>query len=94
MHSPMQQHALKWGGRRESASTSSRVFQTGGEEASDDKWNVDTLIYDVVSRLRQWGGVGGGEKESRCGWVQVRTWPNSTCCQHNKSLLTLVTKVC
>jgi len=33
----MQQHALKWGGRRVSASTSSKVFQTAGEEDSDDK---------------------------------------------------------
>jgi hypothetical protein len=64
----MQQHALKWGGRRESASTSSRVFQTAGEGKNDDKGSVDTLIYIIVSRLRQWEGVGrgtGGEVESR-----------------------------
>ena len=34
------------------------MFQTGGEEASDGKWNVDTLIYDIVSRPQQWGRVG------------------------------------
>jgi hypothetical protein len=28
----MQQNALKWGERRESASTSCRVFQTAGDE--------------------------------------------------------------
>jgi hypothetical protein len=33
----MQQNTLKWEERRESASTSARVFQTAGEENSDDK---------------------------------------------------------
>ena len=64
----MQQNALKWRGRRESASPSSWVFQTAGEGKNDDKESVDTLIYNIVSRLRQWEGVGrgtGGEVESR-----------------------------
>jgi hypothetical protein len=64
----MQQNALKWRGRRESASASSRVFQTTGEGKNDDKESVDTLIYIMVSRLRQWEGVErgpGGEVESR-----------------------------
>jgi hypothetical protein len=38
----------------------------------DDKKNVDTLIYIIVSRLRQWGGVGkrgeeGGGREAEVG---------------------------
>jgi hypothetical protein len=42
------------------------VFQTAGNEEENDKRSVDTLLCDVVSRLRQWGGVGrrrGGEVE-------------------------------
>jgi hypothetical protein len=57
------------GRRRESASASSRVFQTAGEGGSDDKWSIYTLIYNIVSRLRQWddvgkSGGGGGGKEA------------------------------
>lgn len=68
----MQQHALKWGGRRESASTSSRVFQTTWEGRNDDKGSIDTLIYNIVSRLRQWddvgkSGGGGGGREAEVG---------------------------
>ena len=68
MYLLMQQHAMRWGERRGSASTFLRVFQMAGEGKSDDKYIVDTLIYIVVSRLKQWQGVRretGGEVESR-----------------------------
>jgi hypothetical protein len=81
MYLLMQQNALKWGGRRESASTSSKVFQTAWEGDSDDKRSVYTLIYNIVSRLRQWydvgesgGGEGGREAEvvgSKLGLSQI-----------------------
>jgi hypothetical protein len=71
MHLLRQQHALKWGGKRESASTSTKVFQTAGNEEENDKRSVDTLLYDVVSRLRQWEDVG--RRRGGCGRVQVWT---------------------
>jgi len=49
-----QQHAQKWGRRRESASTSTKVFQVAKDEEGDDKRSICTLLGDVVSRLRQW----------------------------------------
>ena len=79
-----QQHALKWGGRSESASTSTKVFQTAGDEEREDKRSVDTLLCDVVSRLRQWEGVGrrrGGEVEvvrSKFGLSQIPPAANLT----------------
>ena len=39
------------------------MFQTAREGENDDKWSIYTLIYNVVSRLRQWDDVeksGGG----------------------------------
>jgi hypothetical protein len=70
------------------------MFQAAGDEEGKDKRSVYTLLCDVVARLKWWEGVGrrrGGE--GGCGRVQVRTWPNSTHCPLNKSLLTLLTKV-
>jgi hypothetical protein len=77
----MQQSALKWGRRRESASAPSRVFQTAWEGENDDKRSIYTLIYNIVSRLRQWddversaGGRGGREVEvvgSKLGLGQI-----------------------
>jgi hypothetical protein len=69
-----QQHAQKWGGRRESVSTSTKLFQAAGDEEEKDKRSVYTLLGDVELRLRQWEGVGrrrGGE--GGCGRVQVQT---------------------
>jgi hypothetical protein len=86
-----QQHAQKGGGRRESASTSIKMFQTAGDDKGKDKRSVYTLLCGVVARLRQWGGVG--RRRGGCGGVQVRTWPHPTYCPLNKSLLTMLTKV-
>jgi hypothetical protein len=69
------------GGRRESASTSTKMFQAAWDEEKKDKKSVDTLLWDVVSRLRQWGGVGrkrGGEGdvvESKFGLGQIHLLP-------------------
>ena len=46
------------GGRRQSASTSTKVFQAAGDEERKDKTGVYTLLCDVVARLRQWEGMG------------------------------------
>lgn len=79
-----QQHPLKWGGRRESASTSTKVSQRAGDEEENDKRNVDTLLCDVVSRLRQWEDVGrrrGRELEvvgSKFGLGQIPPVANLT----------------
>jgi hypothetical protein len=64
MYLLMQQHALRWGGKGGSASASSWMFQTGREGENDYKGSVDTLLYNVVSRLKWWEGVErerGGE---------------------------------
>jgi hypothetical protein len=75
---PRQKYALKRGGRRVSASTSTKMFQKAGNEERKDKRGVDTLLCDVVSRLRQWEGVegrrGGGEPDvvgSKFGLSQI-----------------------
>jgi hypothetical protein len=63
--------------KQESASASTRVFQAAGNEEDSDKRSVDNLICNVVSRLRQWEGVGrrrGGEVEvvgSKFGLSQI-----------------------
>jgi hypothetical protein len=43
------------------------VFQTVWEGEIDDKWSIYTLIYNIVSRLRQWDDVGknGGGRRGR-----------------------------
>ena len=33
------------------------MFQAAGDEGKHDERCVNTLLVDVVSRLRQWGGV-------------------------------------
>jgi hypothetical protein len=75
---------LRSGGeRRESASTSTKVFQVARDEEENDKRSVYTLLSDVVSRLRQWEGVGEEEAEvvgSKFGLSQI-----SPVCQLNKS---------
>jgi hypothetical protein len=68
MYSLMQQCALKWGRRGSQHRHHPGCSRQLGEGKNDDKWSVDTLIYNIVSRLRQWEGVGrgtGGEVESR-----------------------------
>jgi hypothetical protein len=65
------------GRKEESASASTRVFQAAGDEEENDKRSVDTLVCDVVSRLRQWEDVRkrrGGEAEvvgSKFGLSQI-----------------------
>jgi len=47
------------------------VFQTVWEGESDDKWSIYTLIYNIVSRLRQWDDVGKSGEE---GEEERRRW--------------------
>jgi hypothetical protein len=60
------------------------VFQTAGDEGRNDKRSVDTLLCDVVSRLRQWedgGRRGGGELDvvgSKFGLSQIPPVANLT----------------
>ena len=63
-----QQHAQKWGGRRESASTSTKVFHVAKDEEGNDKRSIYTLLGDVVSRLKQWEGVGKEERQRGRMW--------------------------
>ena len=49
------------------------MFQAAGDEGKHDERCVNTLLVDVVSRLRQWNGVGRRDREGGRGTVQVWT---------------------
>jgi hypothetical protein len=56
------------GRKDESASASTRAFQAAGDEEENDKRSVDTLLWDIMSRLRWWEEVGSGREMERRRW--------------------------
>jgi hypothetical protein len=56
------------GRKDESASASTRAFQAAGDEEENDKRSVDTLLWDLMSRLRWWEEVGSGREMERRRW--------------------------
>jgi hypothetical protein len=62
-----QQHAQKWGGRRESASTSTKVFQVAKDEEENDKRSIYLIRWCCV-KAKAVGRCGGGGEAERWMW--------------------------